>query len=313
MAKVNCHFLDSNKNVVVSYVYDAWGRPISCLGAMASTLGKINPFRYRGYVYDEELELYYLRNRFYTPLWGRFVNLDIFVGKTGRACEHNIYAYCKNSPLVASDEDGQFLGALIGGVCGALFSGIDALVTGGDVLSAMGSGFIAGAVAGLAVDAAVAIAALGTPLALIGAAGIAFAGGAAGSTLSYVMTSNEIVWDDLVATALFGGVSNVLCFGLTYALSYSNLRTPQKTGHTSGVFSGNMHDAGYGGRSYWNGKTFKSQEFSRSVNVNTFASVVAGTQGLMMTWSWKISKKLLDDFDENENDTNQALPSPVIH
>lgn len=28
--------LDSNKNIVVSYVYDAWGRPISCLGTMAN-------------------------------------------------------------------------------------------------------------------------------------------------------------------------------------------------------------------------------------------------------------------------------------
>ena len=38
--------LDSNKYIVVSYVYDAWGRPISCSGTMAHTLGKINPFRY---------------------------------------------------------------------------------------------------------------------------------------------------------------------------------------------------------------------------------------------------------------------------
>ena len=47
---------DSNKNVVVSYVYDAWGRPISKTGNMAGTLGTVQPFRYRGYVYDEETE-----------------------------------------------------------------------------------------------------------------------------------------------------------------------------------------------------------------------------------------------------------------
>ncbi len=32
---------------------------------MAHTLGVINPFRYRGYVYDQETGLYYLRSRYY--------------------------------------------------------------------------------------------------------------------------------------------------------------------------------------------------------------------------------------------------------
>ena len=38
---------------------------------MASTLGTLNPFRYRGYVYDEETGLYYLRSRYYNPEWGK--------------------------------------------------------------------------------------------------------------------------------------------------------------------------------------------------------------------------------------------------
>ena len=39
---------------VVEYTYDAWGMPISKTGTLASTLGTVQPFRYRGYVYDEE-------------------------------------------------------------------------------------------------------------------------------------------------------------------------------------------------------------------------------------------------------------------
>ena len=31
--------LDSNKNVMVSYAYDAWGRPISCSGTMGQHAG----------------------------------------------------------------------------------------------------------------------------------------------------------------------------------------------------------------------------------------------------------------------------------
>ena len=57
--------LDANGTVVVRYVYDAWGRPISKTGSLASTLGTVQPFRYRGYVYDEETGLYYLRSRFF--------------------------------------------------------------------------------------------------------------------------------------------------------------------------------------------------------------------------------------------------------
>ena len=51
--------LDEAGAVVVSYVYDAWGTPIDKSGTLAETLGTLNPFRYRGYVYDEETGLYY--------------------------------------------------------------------------------------------------------------------------------------------------------------------------------------------------------------------------------------------------------------
>ena len=91
--------LDSSKNVVVSYVYDAWGRPISCSGTMANTLGKINPFRYRGYVYDEETGLYYLRSRYYSIETCRFANADILL-------YDNLFSYCDNSPIDFCDVNG---------------------------------------------------------------------------------------------------------------------------------------------------------------------------------------------------------------
>ncbi len=52
---------DNADALVVKYEYDAWGKPISATGLLAATLGKRSPFRYRGYVYDEETGLYYLR------------------------------------------------------------------------------------------------------------------------------------------------------------------------------------------------------------------------------------------------------------
>ena len=46
---------------------------------MAATLGELNPFRYRGYYYDAESGLYYLRSRYYDPETFRFLNADSIV------------------------------------------------------------------------------------------------------------------------------------------------------------------------------------------------------------------------------------------
>ena len=62
--------VDMRGNTVVQYAYDAWGKPVATEGSMADTLGYDNPFRYRGYVWDEETGLYYLRSRYYNPEWG---------------------------------------------------------------------------------------------------------------------------------------------------------------------------------------------------------------------------------------------------
>jgi prepilin-type N-terminal cleavage/methylation domain-containing protein len=57
--------LDSTGAQVVSYVYDTWGKLVSITGSLASTIGALNPYRYRGYRYDTETGLYYLNSRYY--------------------------------------------------------------------------------------------------------------------------------------------------------------------------------------------------------------------------------------------------------
>ena len=51
--------VDTSGSQVVSYSYNAWGDPVSTEGSMKDTLGAVNPFRYRSYVYDAETDLYY--------------------------------------------------------------------------------------------------------------------------------------------------------------------------------------------------------------------------------------------------------------
>ena len=57
--------------------YDPWGEACGMSGTPASTLGAMNPLRYRGYVYDTETGLHYLNSQYYNPVWGRFINTDL--------------------------------------------------------------------------------------------------------------------------------------------------------------------------------------------------------------------------------------------
>ena len=41
-----------------------------------SHIGRVNPFRYKGYYYDEDTKLYYLQSRYYDAEIRRFINAD---------------------------------------------------------------------------------------------------------------------------------------------------------------------------------------------------------------------------------------------
>ncbi len=99
--------VDMSGALVVQYGYDAWGKPIGTGGSMAGTLGRDNPFRYRGYVWDEETGLYYLRSRYYEPVWGRFLNADDILGRVAKMLSHNAYSYCLNKIVSFVDSDGR--------------------------------------------------------------------------------------------------------------------------------------------------------------------------------------------------------------
>ncbi len=100
--------INSNGVTVVEYKYDAWGNILSVTGSLASTLGAVNPFRYRGYYYDTETGLYYLQSRYYDPQVGRFLNADepILLGANGGIMGYNMFAYCNNNPVHFYDPSG---------------------------------------------------------------------------------------------------------------------------------------------------------------------------------------------------------------
>ena len=98
--------LNSDGTAVVKYRYDAWGKPISKTGDLASTLGTIQPFRYRSYVYDEETGLYYLRSRYYNSDFCRFIISNCKPDQSSGFAAYNLYCYCANCPICSSDPTG---------------------------------------------------------------------------------------------------------------------------------------------------------------------------------------------------------------
>lgn len=99
--------LDSAQIMVVQYHYDAWGNLLSTTGTKSTTLGTLNPLRYRGYLFDTETNLYYLSTRYYNPTLGRFLNADAFASTGQGILGNNMFAYCGNQPVAYSDHSGE--------------------------------------------------------------------------------------------------------------------------------------------------------------------------------------------------------------
>ena len=89
-----------------SYSYDAWGNPTGIYDDY-TTLATLNPFRYRGYFYDEETGFYYLQSRYYDPEVGRFINSDRYVSTGQGVLGYNQFAYCLNNPIRFLDDSGS--------------------------------------------------------------------------------------------------------------------------------------------------------------------------------------------------------------
>ena len=107
---------DENGNVVASYKYDAWGNhtvqnEYGGVDYSTTSIGHINPFRYRGYYYDVETGFYYLQTRYYDPTICRFINADDYELVATLATipgQLNMYAYCNNNPIMYTDPTGCF-------------------------------------------------------------------------------------------------------------------------------------------------------------------------------------------------------------
>ena len=235
--------LDSNGAVVVQYKYDAWGNPISKTGSMKDSLGTLNPFRYRGYVYDEETGLYYLRTRYYSPTISRFISPDRYVYTAQGITSCDMYVYCCNMPVTYSDDSGQFLFTAIGTLVGGVIGAIDAGIKGEDIWEGAKDGAKTGAVAGAGFDVA------GVALLVTGGspAGIVVASAAitTSGTIAYGMATDSTIVMDISATyptSLVGGQKH----GVSLVMDFSGNEVDANLYLHSGFYFGNPSlSAGY--------------------------------------------------------------------
>lgn len=179
--------INESDQVLASYVYDAWGNhtlldPYN----YQSDIGEINPIRYKGYYYDEETKLYYLKSRYYDSSVGQFISPDDYSYlKINNVSGYYLYAYCNNNPVMYVDEDGHSAFAvalLFGALMGAAFGfganlGQQLISSNGDWNSINWGAAIGQGILG---------AAFGSATILGGAAGICAIGGSvAGYALSF--------------------------------------------------------------------------------------------------------------------------------
>ena len=213
---------------MVRYRYDGWGNhkvmnPDGSKNESDTFIGNINPFRYRGYYYDVETGLYYLKTRYYDPEVGRFITIDdISYLAPDTINGLNLYAYCGNNPVMMVDPDGcapKWWQWLLFGIGAALV--IASVV----VLSVATGGAATGLIGAIAVGAAKGAligAAVGS---VVGIAGGAIYAGVTGADLGQSILSGFLIGFGIgaIVGAVIGGMVGANGWYNAKALEFTNV------------------------------------------------------------------------------------------
>ena len=207
--------VDSSGSLVVEYKYDAWGKPtlVRTLTTAYEALAELNPFRYRGYVYDEETGLYYLRSRYYSPKLGKFLISDYWLCTGQGVFSANRYCYCGNNPVIAIDGDGylfMLLTAAIGAAVGAAVGAIVAAVNDEDILKGALVGAAVGGAVGLVGGAVTSLVTTGSALSSTGAVTAAIKGTASVASVGTGVNSVYVSYTAQKTVQYVGITNNIL-------------------------------------------------------------------------------------------------------
>ena len=200
--------------VVYEYTYSAFGKSDK---DEETGIGAKNPFRYRGYCYDDETGLYYLKSRYYDPEVGRFITIDDISYLDPETINGlNLYSYCANNPITNIDSWGtswwsrfwRGVGNWFSDVGSAIWNGVKtAAMAVGDFFVTYGAAIGAGllAVGALAVGIVGSIFTGGLLGAVILGAGVGFFAGVT-SNMSQQVSQNGWAHMDFGAAMKSGGI-----------------------------------------------------------------------------------------------------------
>jgi len=101
---------DEDASKLCEYICAAWGNCTIENDVSDARIGEVNSFRYRGYYFDSDIGLYYLKSRYYDAAIGRFINADglNYLGANGDLGTYNLFAYCSCNPINMSDSSGKW-------------------------------------------------------------------------------------------------------------------------------------------------------------------------------------------------------------
>ena len=124
--------------IAAQYTYDPYGNIIES----SSPLADVFSFGFSTQYHDLETGMVGYKRRFYRPDLGRWLNRDPIEEEGGE----NLYAFCRNSPQLYVDVNGNFLliDSLVLSAVGGIVGGVSAALSGGDVVAGIAGGAISG-------------------------------------------------------------------------------------------------------------------------------------------------------------------------
>ena len=226
------HLASGSGTLLEWYRYDLQGTPAfyDALNNQLSTSSYGVRHLFTGQQWYSELGLYDLRNRFYSPDIGRFLESDP-IGFAGDPT--NLYRYCGNNAVTFVDPSGLFFGegtlaGAGGGAALGLFGGVAWGVTSQLISAANGNGFSSAAVENAAIS---------------GMIGGAIAGAAVG--LVYDVTGNPALLAIVIPTATNIGGSAAFGAGGAIGQAILDRLSSNTTSSSSSSGSGNCPDCDY--------------------------------------------------------------------
>ena len=207
--------VDSNRQIVAKYAYDAWGHIVSVtdaegndISAQKDHIGNVNPIRYRSYYFDSETYFYYLNTRYYSPEMCRFLNADdtdTLLCSPNELTDKNLFAYCDNNPVMRVDHGGDFwmlIGAAVGAVVGGAVSAISQYTSTGKVnWGVVGVNAAAGAISGVLAS---------TGVGLVASVGINAALGGGTYVAEQAIKREKVTVGGVVASSVAGGIGGAI-------------------------------------------------------------------------------------------------------